>query len=66
MGLGKLKSVWWEQPEEVRKAIDKFRVKLFKPIVDRMGFEFGEDDDPDTRQLRTLAISVAAGSEDAE
>ena len=66
VGLGKLKAVWWEQPEDVRKAIDKFRTKLFKPIVDRMGFEFGENDDPDTRQLRTLAISVAAGSEDAE
>lgn len=66
MGLGKLKAVWWEQPEEVRQAIDKFRLKLFKPVVQKMGFDFAENDDPATRQLRTLAVSVAAGSEDQE
>lgn len=66
MGLGKLKSVWWEQPDEVRGAIDKLRVGLFKPIVERLGFDFKEEDDPETRNLRTLAIGVTAGSEDAE
>lgn len=33
MNLGKLKAVWWEQPEEVRTAIDKFRVQLFLPVA---------------------------------
>lgn len=65
-GLAKVKAVWWEQPENVRKAIDKLQVKLAKPLVDKLGYEFPEGEDPTTRELRSLAISIAAGSEDAE
>jgi aminopeptidase 2 len=65
-GLAKLKAVWWEQPEEVRKAIDALQVKLSKPIIGRLGYEFPEGEDPTTRELRSLAVSIAAGSEDAE
>jgi aminopeptidase 2 len=64
MSLGKLKGVWWEQPEEVRKAIDKFRIQLFRPVADRLGWEFPEGEDPATAQLRALAISTLAGAED--
>ncbi len=63
-GLGELKGTWWEEPEEVRKAIDKVRIKLFKPVADRLGYEFGEDEDPETKQLRRLAVSVLAGADE--
>lgn len=65
-GLASLKGVWWEQPEEVRKAIDKFRISLFKPVANRLGYEYAENDDPQTRRLRTLSISVSASAEDPE
>jgi aminopeptidase 2 len=63
--LGKLKGVWWEQPEEVRNAFDKFRVQLFRPVADRLGWEFAEGEDPATAQLRALSIGSLAGAEDA-
>ncbi len=65
-GLAKLKAVWWEQPEEVRKAVDALQVKLARPLVDRLGYEFPKGEDPSVGELRTLAVSIAAGSEDAE
>jgi aminopeptidase 2 len=65
-GLAKLAAVWWEQPEEVRNAIDALQVKLARPIIDRLGYEFPEGEDPSTRELRSLAVSVAARGEDPE
>jgi aminopeptidase 2 len=62
--LGKLVGVWWEQPEDVRKAIDKLRLDLFKPVVDKMGYEHGPDDAPDVKELRELAVSTAASAQD--
>jgi aminopeptidase 2 len=62
--LGKLEAVWWEQPEPVRGAIDKLRVELFKPVVERMGYEHAEEDSPDTKELRALAVSSAASAKD--
>lgn len=65
MSLGKLKSVWWEQPEEVRAALDKFRGDLLRPVAERLGWDFTENEDPATAQLRALAIGTLASSEDA-
>lgn len=59
-GLGSVSATWWEQPQEVRDAIAKFRRSLFKPVVDRLGFEYSESDDVDTIELRSLAIATAA------
>jgi aminopeptidase 2 len=58
--LGNLSSTWWEQPQEVRDAISKFRRELFKPVADRLGFEYSDADSVDTVELRTMAISTAA------
>ncbi|BGO90211.1 hypothetical protein NBRC10512_002414 [Rhodotorula toruloides] len=58
--LGNLSSTWWEQPQEVRDAISKFRRELFKPVADRLGFEYSDSDSVDTVELRTMAISTAA------
>jgi len=62
--LSKLVLAWWEQPEDVRKAINKLRLDLFKPVVDRMGYEHGKDDAPDVKELRELVISTVAAAED--
>lgn len=64
--LSKLVAAWWEQPEEVRKSIDKLRTDLFVPIVKRMGYEHGADDAPDVKELRELAVATAAAAEEAE
>lgn len=62
--LGSLASVWWEQPQEVRDAIDAFRADLFGPAVQKLGFEFGPDDSPDLKQLRASVIAAAAAGGD--
>ncbi|KWU42560.1 putative AAP1-alanine/arginine aminopeptidase [Rhodotorula sp. JG-1b] len=64
--LGSIVSTWWEQPEEVRDAISKFRRELFKPVAQRLGFDFKESDDADTTELRSTAISVLAAAGDEE
>ncbi|GAA5899974.1 hypothetical protein JCM8208_005555 [Rhodotorula glutinis] len=60
--LGSISSTWWEQPKEVRDAFNKFRRELFKPVVDRLGFEYADSDDVDAVELRTLAIATAAAT----
>ncbi|WVO17857.1 hypothetical protein L204_105555 [Cryptococcus depauperatus] len=64
--LNKLSVVWWEQPEEVRQAIDKLRIKLFKPLVEKLGFENAKDDAPDVKELRELAVANCAAAEEAD
>lgn len=61
--LAKLRGVWWEQPQEVRDALDALRIKLFEPVHKRMGWEFNDNEDPATKQLRALAISTLAAAE---
>lgn len=62
--LQKLATAWWDQPQDVRDGIAKFRRTLFGPLADRLGFVYGEDDDVDTIELRTMAISVSAACAD--
>ncbi|KAG8952836.1 Aminopeptidase 2 mitochondrial [Tulasnella sp. 419] len=64
--LAGLNKIFWEQPQEVRDNFDAFRRYLFKPIVDRLGYEYSETDSPDTVELRTLAITVAAAANDKD
>ncbi|WVQ78532.1 hypothetical protein IAT38_000618 [Cryptococcus sp. DSM 104549] len=64
--LGRLNAAWWEQPEDVRKALGKLRASLFKPLVKKLGFENGKDDAPDVKELRELAVSSCAVAEDEE
>ena len=65
-GLAKLKGVWWEEPEEVRTAIDRFRVQVFRPLADRLDWQFEKGEDPVKTELRALAIATLAGAEDPE
>lgn len=61
--LGTVARVWWED-DEVHDAINKVRANIFRPLVDKMGYEHAEDDPPDVKQLRALAVSTAAAAGD--
>jgi aminopeptidase 2 len=64
MSLRELNGAWWEQPEKIRDALDKLRVQLFRPVVERLGWEFKANEDHATAQLRALAIGNLAGAKD--
>jgi aminopeptidase 2 len=64
MSLETLHTVWWEQPEDVRNAIDQFRIQLFRPVAQRLGWEFKHGEDPALVELRALALQTLAESGD--
>jgi aminopeptidase N len=57
--LGKLRSICAESSEEIRDGLNKFTLELVSQTVDRLGWEFGPDEDFLTGRLRALAISTA-------
>jgi aminopeptidase 2 len=61
--VGSIASVWWES-ETTRAAVDRLRINLFRPVVDKLGYDHQEDDSPETKQLRALAVGVAASAND--
>jgi aminopeptidase 2 len=65
-GLADLKDAWWEQPDDVRDALDKLARETFAPVTDRLGWDIKESDSSDIRELRATALNVLAGSGDEE
>lgn len=63
--LGSLASVWWEQPEAVRDAINAFRADVFGPMARALTLDFGSDDSSETRELRATVVASAAAAGDA-
>lgn len=63
--LASLASVWWEQPQPVRDAINAFRASIFGPLARELTFEFREEDSTELRELRTTVIGAAAAAGDA-
>ncbi|CCM04355.1 uncharacterized protein FIBRA_06527 [Fibroporia radiculosa] len=61
--LSILSSVWWEYPNMV-ESLQAFERGIFVPIVKRLGYEFSEGEDVDSRALRELSITRAALSGD--
>ncbi|KAF8448022.1 leucyl aminopeptidase [Boletus edulis BED1] len=61
--LALLVSTWWEN-EEIVQGLNEFRKKLFKPIVDRLGYVYSPSEPVDISQLRTSAIGQAAAAGD--
>ena len=57
--LALIRSVWWENAE-ITKSVNEFIAGLFTPLVDKLGYEYAEEDSADTRELRTLVIEAAA------
>lgn len=64
--VGAIISTWWEQPESIREALQAFRRELFKPLAERLGLDYHYADDVDTVELRTLAYTALANSDDQE
>ncbi|WRT67329.1 uncharacterized protein IL334_004299 [Kwoniella shivajii] len=64
--LSRLSGAWWEQPESTRKAFDKFRIDLFKPLIGKLGYEDKKDELPEIKELRELVIGSTAISGDEE
>lgn len=64
LNLGKLASVWWEQPQSVRDGINRFRADVFGPMARELTFEFGANDSSELRELRETVITAAASAGD--
>lgn len=60
--LSLIRSVWWENAE-ITKSMNELISGLFTPLVDKLGYEYSDEDSADTRELRTLAIEAAATAE---
>ncbi|KIJ31991.1 hypothetical protein M422DRAFT_783647 [Sphaerobolus stellatus SS14] len=63
--LGQIRQVWWDQ-DQVYDDLQAFKRALFEPLVRKLGYEYPDGEDPDTIQLRTLAITQAADAESEE
>ena len=46
------------------RCVDFVRQTLFVPLVKKLGYEYPENEDPDTTMLRTAAISAAVSAKD--
>ncbi|CUA73079.1 hypothetical protein RSOLAG22IIIB_05144 [Rhizoctonia solani] len=57
-------SVWWEQPQEVTDALEALSRYLFVPLVKKLGYEYKDSESPDVHELRTIAITQSAISQD--
>ncbi|KAL7268922.1 hypothetical protein RUND412_008436 [Rhizina undulata] len=60
--LGKLRSVFGESSSEIKEGLKKFTHELVAPSVEKIGWEFKEDEDFLTQRLRSLLISTAGGA----
>lgn len=58
--LSELLSVWWEQPEDVIKRLKAFAVELYRAQVERLGFDFADNEDDKTRLMRPMILAMAA------
>jgi aminopeptidase 2 len=62
--LDALRSVWFEEPQDVQDALKRFTCKLFAPLVSRLGWDSTPEEDFLTQKLRALAVAKAAGAGD--
>lgn len=64
--LSELSDVWWEQSEEVQKALTRLRREMVQPVVERLGWEERKGEGEDERELRWLALEAAAWAGEKE
>lgn len=64
--IGRIRSVWFEEPKTVKEALDRLTVRLLTPIVHKVGYEFKAGESDVTALLRALVVSSAgsAGSQE--
>ncbi|KAF8526633.1 peptidase family M1-domain-containing protein [Hysterangium stoloniferum] len=63
--LSRLSQTWWEEnpgSDDVKALLRS----VFTPIVRKLGYEYPKGENVETSQLRTLAISSAAGADSKE
>ncbi|KAE8234742.1 hypothetical protein CF326_g220 [Tilletia indica] len=63
--LSSLSSVWFEQPKEIRDGINKLQASIFGPVARRLGFDSGDGDSSEVRDLRQTAVSAAVAGKDS-
>ncbi|KAH8117511.1 peptidase family M1-domain-containing protein [Phellopilus nigrolimitatus] len=61
--LGDIANIFWEN-KQAWHLLKEFRSSLYAPIVDKLGYDYSKSDTADTKQLRSLAISRAAASDE--
>ncbi|KAF8831487.1 hypothetical protein HHX47_DHR1000653 [Lentinula edodes] len=61
--LSSLAAIWWED-ENIRSLLNAFRISLFSPFVQKLGYEYPASDSPDISQLRTCAIGQCLAAKD--
>lgn len=54
-----MRSVWWEKPDRVQKALDGMIKNAFGVVIERLGFTFSDAESLDISKLRTLAYATA-------
>ncbi|KAH8091342.1 peptidase family M1-domain-containing protein [Cristinia sonorae] len=62
-GLNAIANTWWEH-ERIQDYLGSFQRELFSPLVERLGFEYPQNEPDNTKILRTCAIAQAALSGD--
>lgn len=60
--LNSLSSVWFEQSEDVRGALEKFTQSILADNLEKLGWDFPEGEDFLVGQLRVLFISQAVSA----
>lgn len=64
LGVGRLASVWWEQPRRVRAAFDQWRQTLFAPLARQLTLTASSNDTLSIRDLRATVVAAAAAAGD--
>lgn len=62
--LGKVRSVWWEEPSAVTDKLKAMSRQLFSPVAAKCGWTYPANEGHLQQLLRTLAITVAGKSDD--
>lgn len=61
MSLSKIRAVF-SSNQEISAGLKKFALKLYSPAAEQIGWEFSENEDFLTGQLRKLLLAAAAGA----
>jgi len=63
-GLSDLQSIMFQQPPEVRAGLKRFALKIFQPVMAKLGWDKVEGEPHEHSMLRPLALSVSGHAGD--
>ena len=58
-GINLLRSVWFEESEQVQKKLAQLQLELIKPTLNRLGWNDKDGESYSDTQLRSLVIGTA-------